>query len=99
MSAPDDHEVIQVGEPLPTIMSVEVVGDYRVKITWAELVPVREDEVDLGPVIHKYKYYKPLRDNPDHFKDVRVAEGRNAIAWPDEVDMSALLLDTLVKNG
>jgi hypothetical protein len=74
-------ETVGPGGYMPQITSVEVIGDYSVRLTFTDGL-VRE--VDLtrslwGPVM------LPLRD-PAYFAKVRVDPESGTITWPNGVD-------------
>jgi len=50
--------------------------------------------VDLSPIVHRYRIYRPLRDNPDLFATVHVVDEGSAIAWgTGGIDMSAVVVE------
>ncbi|WP_165837617.1 DUF2442 domain-containing protein [Zavarzinia aquatilis] len=84
--------MIAVGEPLPRIERAEALDGRKVRIGW------RSGEtrvVDLAPVIASRRIFRPLRDDDELFRSLRVAEYGNAIEWASDLDLSALWLDRL----
>jgi hypothetical protein len=72
---------------LVTVLSVEVLGHYRLRLTFSD---GGSRDVDLtgqliGPV------FEPLA-NPDFFAQVRVDEELGTVAWPNGADLDPLVL-------
>ena len=44
--------------------------------------------VDVSGIVSSFRFYIPLRDNPEQFRQVRVGEYGADIVWPGEIDMS-----------
>lgn len=44
--------------------------------------------VDASGLIHAFRFYAPLRDNPNLFRQVQVGEHGVDIVWPGGLDMS-----------
>jgi hypothetical protein len=93
------------GQASPSIGSVSGhAGGATILVTWkgGKRAGVTE-VVDLTPVIQTYKFYRPLRDNPQLFATVKVDEefdGGFRIVWDheSELDMSAETVENLA-NG
>ena len=47
-----------------------------------------ETLVDVSGIIHSFRLYSPLRQDPELFRRVRVGEHGADIVWPDDLDMS-----------
>lgn len=94
-----ETDILQFGDPMPRIGSVEAREGFIVRITW--IAPSASEVcIDLGPVVLSYKFFRPLRDNPDLFRTVHVANNGRAVAWgaTDEIDMSAETLEHLASE-
>jgi len=71
---------------LPLLRAVKALNLYRVAVTWKD---GRKAEVDLAPHILRYGIYRPLREDMDAFRRMKV-DGGVAVAWPDAgLDLSA----------
>ena len=93
-----ETDVVQVGPPMPQIGSVEPDSDFSIRVTWVGNVSAAlPTTIDLAPIILTYKFYRPLRDNPELFRTVHVTNGGTAIAWGtnDEIDMPATAIEHL----
>jgi hypothetical protein len=95
-------ESVVVGRVLARIASVTAKPPSTVVVTWAE--GEREgltDTVDLAPMLFVYKLYKPLRDDPELFKSVRITAHGAALAWgaDEEIDLSASALLDLAEEA
>jgi hypothetical protein len=72
-----------VMEPLLDITSVDVVGDYRLRLTFEDGTV---GEVDFTG--REWRgVFEPLRD-PAYFARVRVDSEAGTVAWPGGVDMA-----------
>lgn len=60
--------------------------DHTVMVTWSDGVHAI---VDLNPVIAKGRVFGPLRDGDYFVRNMRVAEDRLGLEWPNRVDFSA----------
>ncbi|TAD88031.1 MAG: DUF2442 domain-containing protein [Alphaproteobacteria bacterium] len=85
-------DIIQVGAPLPRIAEAVALAERQVRITWATGEAVT---LDLAPVLHSRRVYRPLREDDALFRSVRVSQYGNAIEWSDELDLSAVWLARL----
>jgi DNA-binding XRE family transcriptional regulator len=47
-----------------------------------------ETLVDVSGMVDSFRFYAPLRQNPDLFRRVRVGEHGADILWPGDLDMS-----------
>jgi hypothetical protein len=70
-------------EPLVDITAVEVLGDYRLRLTFADGI-VGDADFDS----REWRgVFEPLRD-PAYFSRVEVDEAAGTIAWPNGADMA-----------
>lgn len=78
------------------ITAVEHVGEYRLRLRWAD----KTLTVDLREPVFRLKGLRPLRDTAV-FARATVGEGGYSVAWPDDLDMGAgrLLEMALEQNG
>jgi hypothetical protein len=60
--------------------------DHTLTITWSNGVGAM---VDLGPVVAKGKVFAPLQDPAYFVENMRVANDRLGLEWPNRVDFSA----------
>jgi hypothetical protein len=60
--------------------------DRTVTVTWSDGV---EAVVDLSPVIAKGNVFAPVQDGHYFAANMRVADDRLGIEWPNRVDFSA----------
>ena len=96
-----ETDIVQVGPPMPEIGSVEADRDFSIRVTWAGNVnPSLPTTIDLAPIILTYKFYRPLRDNPELFRTVHIINEGSAIAWGtnDEIDMPATTIERLASE-
>ena len=96
-----ETDIVQVGAPLPRVDSVQADNDFSIRVTWTgDVDPSLPTTIDLAPIILTYKFYRPLRDNPDLFHTVHVANDGTAIAWGknDEIDMPATAIEHLASE-
>ncbi|MCB1494108.1 MAG: DUF2442 domain-containing protein [Rhodobiaceae bacterium] len=85
--------------PMPRLRSVEAAGDLRIRVVWAEGPRAGTAEtVDLAPLIHQFKTYKPLRKGRV-FEAVSLADGGRTLEWADgEIDMAATSVERLAEE-
>jgi len=96
-----ETEIFQVGPPMPQIGSVEPDSDFSIRVTWAgNANTALPTTIDLAPIILTYKFYKPLRDNPELFRTVHISNEGRAIAWGsnDEIDIPATAIEHLASE-
>ena len=75
---------------LPRLVSVRPTTRFPVlEIRWQG---GEQHRVDLSGPLSAFKFYTPLRDNPDLFKTVRLGDLGTDIVWDGGIDMSS---DTL----
>jgi len=60
--------------------------DHTVTVTWSDGV---EAVVDLAPVIVKGKVFAAMREPAYFVENMRVADDRLGLEWPNRVDFSA----------
>ncbi len=96
----DDDDIV-VGAPLPRIRAISAHEGFRVAVTWESAGhPVRTQAVDLAPATFRYKIYLPLRDDPDLFRSIHVADDGFAVAWHgDEIDMASTTIADLAEQA
>ncbi len=61
-------------------------SDLKVSVTWSDGVTA---EVDLSPVLAKGPVFAALRDRIYFVTNMRVADDRLGLEWPNGVDFSA----------
>lgn len=87
-----DDDVVSVGRRLPRLAAVEPREGRKLFVRFDD---GREKTVDLAPALESRRFYKPLREDDALFRSFRINEYRNAIEWNDELDFSAMWLETL----
>jgi hypothetical protein len=95
------NDVVDSGIPLPRMATVQPLGDFVLRVKWAEGPRAgREDLVDVSPAIFSYKIYRPLR-NENLFLTGAIAEDGDAVAWSDGEDlvMSADTIQALAQES
>ena len=75
------------------VKNVTALPDYKLSVQFAEGVTKIYDVSLLFP---KYKFFLPLKDNPELFNSVVVDHGGYGIIWNDDIDISC---DELWANG
>lgn len=96
-----ETDVVKVGPPMPLIGSIEADSDFSIRVTWADNVnPSLPTTIDLAPIILTYKFYRPLRHNPELFRSVHIINEGTAVAWgaSDQIDMSATTIERLASE-
>ncbi|MBV9122306.1 MAG: DUF2442 domain-containing protein [Planctomycetes bacterium] len=97
-----ETDIVQVGPPMPQIGSVEADSDFSIRVTWSDNAnPSLPTTIDLAPIILTYKFFRPLRDNPELFRTVHIINDGTAIAWGahDEIDMPATAIEHLASEA
>jgi hypothetical protein len=87
--------------PMPKIATIEVQDHLVVRVTWAVGARVgRTDVVDLSPMIHSLKHYRPLREDRALFRTLHLIEDGRILAWGDDdrIDMAADSLEELAEE-
>jgi len=77
-----DNDIVTVGEPMPRIAGIRHVHDHVVSVTWAD--GPREgitENVDLTPVIMRYRFFQPLRGDIGLFASVQLGEDGHMLVW------------------
>lgn len=98
----NENDVITVGRELPKIASVRALDMHRVEVVWSNRPeapgPV---QVDLAPMILRYKVFRPLRDDRALFETVRLGEYGGSIEWGDDdrLALAAYTVETLANGG
>ena len=82
--------------PMPKLATVTAAEGLRVEVTWlsGRRAPLTET-IDLAPLVNSHKFYKRLRGDRARFETVHVAEGGEAIAWGEDIDMAATSVERL----
>ena len=75
------------------VKNVTALPDCKLSVQFAEGVTKIYDVSLLFP---KYKFFLPLKDNPELFSSVVVDQGGYGIIWNDDIDISC---DELWANG
>jgi|GEM_PF-904336 len=71
-------------KPFEFVRAVEYRGpEYLLVVTWRD---GRTEEVDLAPLVFRYKILRPLRD-VGRFRGVAVDEYGNGLVWGDDPDL------------
>lgn len=68
------------------ISDATALPDHKVSVTWSDGVTV---DVDLSPVLETGPVFAALRDSGYFVKNMRVADDRLGLEWPNGVDFSA----------
>jgi hypothetical protein len=87
--------------PMPRLSSVAHHDGMKVTVCWRSGPRTNKtDIIDLAPMIMAYKFYRPLRDNPELFKSVHLMADGAAIAWGDDdaIDMAATTIERLAEK-
>jgi hypothetical protein len=81
--------MIAVGDPLPKLASVEPAnGPTSISVAWALGSRAGISEIiDLAPMIYTFKILRPLRDNPELFRTVRLGDWGASIVWEGHPDL------------
>lgn len=74
---------------LPRIAAVSAAPGLMLHVWWQS---GEESLIDVSGPVNTYRVYRPLRDNPALFGQVRLGEYGTDVAWTDWVDMSADML-------
>ena len=68
------------------IATAAVYADFTVSVTWSDGTAAT---IDLTPAIAKGAVFAPMRDAAYFAANMRVAEDRMGLEWPNRVDFSA----------
>ena len=95
----DETDIVQIGDPLPVIASVEPTGPTSIRVVWAAGDRAgREDVIDLAPLLFTRKIYRDLRNNDALFRTAHIIADGDAIAWGDDsIDMAATAVERLAE--
>jgi hypothetical protein len=86
---------------MPKLSTVKPMGKLCIEATWSEGPRAhRTETIDLAPLIHSHKFYKPLRRNPALFQTVHLIDDGEVIAWgaDDAIDMPATSVERLAQD-
>jgi hypothetical protein len=61
-------------------------ADHTLTVTWSDGVTA---DVDMTPVLAKGKVFAPLKDPTYFMRNMRIADDRLGLEWPNRVDFSA----------
>ena len=75
------------------IKNVNALPEYKLSVQFAEGVT---KIYDVAPLLKKYNFFTPLKDDLDLFFSVVVDKGGYGIVWNDDIDISC---DELWSNG
>ncbi len=75
------------------VKNVTALPNYKLSVQFAEGVT---KIYDVSLLFSKYKFFLPLKDNPELFSSVVVDQGGYGIIWNDDLDISC---DELWANG
>ena len=78
------------------VKSVNALPSYKLSIQFINGIT---KIYDVEPLIQKYNYFKPLKEEPLLFNSVMVDQGGYGIIWNDEIDISSNELWTNGKNS
>ena len=95
-----ESDAITVGDPMPVVAALEHLGGHTMRITWAEgpRAGITED-VDLKPIVDRYRIYVPLTDE-SLFASGRLVEDGAVLRWdadPDPIEMAATTVEHLAQ--
>jgi hypothetical protein len=94
----DDNTVIVAGAPIPKLLAVEAIGEFRLRVTWTRDGGDPEtEEIDVSPAIFSDRSLVALRENPDLFAQVEVSEDA-CLVWPNGVEMDSHWLDVMPRK-
>ena len=87
-----DEDIVAVGKPLPRLREAVALEGRKVRVVFED---GRTKVVDLTAPLESRRFYKPLRADDALFRSFRISQYRNALEWSDDLDFSALWLETL----
>ena len=92
----NDDEMISVGEPLPRLTAIQVLGDRKVRVTWDD---GGSDEVDLQSALaHRKVFAAPLNDDAI-FASAKVGSFGDCITWGGDAELSAVWIEELARSA
>jgi len=77
---------------IPSVVSVEQTGPYRLRIRFDDGA---EGEIDVRSATTLEGVFEPLND-PAFFSQVRVDEDAGTIVWPNGADLDPLVLHSKI---
>ncbi len=86
---------------MPKIAAVAVEDHLIVRATWAAGSRAgRTNVVDLSPLVHSLKHYRPLREDRALFRTLHLIEDGRILAWGDDdgIDMAADSVEELAEE-
>jgi hypothetical protein len=94
------NDIIDTGTILPSMATAQPLPGFVVRVVWNEGDRAgREDLVDLRPIIHSYKVYRPLRDEA-LFLAGKLADDGETIDWGrEDLEMSADMVLSLAEEA
>lgn len=98
MSASD---LVEVAPPMPRLREAQAVDTFRLRVVWSEGPRAgRDEEVDLGPVIQSYRYFRPLRRTPQDFGRLRLEDEGATLVWESSgLEMAASTVERLAEES
>ncbi len=86
---------------MPKLASAKAHGKSSVRVTWKSGARAgRSETVDLSPLIHSFKFYKPLRSDARLFRAISLIVDGEAIVWGGgEIDMAATSVERLAEEA
>ncbi|WP_448208470.1 hypothetical protein [Azospirillum sp. sgz302134] len=95
-----DTEIVSVDSPMPVIGALEHLGRHTVRVTWVDgLRAGITEDLDLGPLVDRYRVYEPLADE-SLFIIGRLVEDGNVLRWDTSrgpIEMSATTVEHLAQ--
>jgi Protein of unknown function (DUF2442) len=79
---------------LPEVTGVEVLGDHRLRLTFADGAA---GVIDLSHLLGRGPVFEPLRD-PEYFARVQVDPEGGTIVWPNGADVAPETLYAAVRG-
>ena len=76
----------------PRIESVRALEAFVLEVRWRG---GRQDRIDVGPFLRKFRVFAPLLSDPALFSRVQPGEYNADIMWTEELDMSSDTLQRL----
>ena len=91
---------ISANRELPALKHARPAGALSIDVEWTRGDRAgRRETVDLSPLIGQFRLYAPLRDDPQLFSSLGLAEDGGGIEWRDgEIDMSAASIERLASE-
>ena len=78
---------------IPRIKSIEVLNNYKLRVTFDDGVAVVYDVEDD---INTIPQFKPLKNEAGLFKNFQLDESRTCISWSEQIDLPS---DTIREYG